>query len=40
MLDVLAGELAGVRALYPGHGDLAGPGLLAGQRRDSVRCGL
>jgi glyoxylase-like metal-dependent hydrolase (beta-lactamase superfamily II) len=33
MLDVLAGELADVRALYPGHGNLAGPGLLAEQRR-------
>lgn len=33
ILDVLAGELADVRVLYPGHGDLAGPGLLAEQRR-------
>jgi len=32
-LDVLAGELAEVRRLYPGHGDPAGPGLLAEQRR-------
>ena len=32
-LDVLAGELAQVPALYPGHGDPAGPGLLAEQRR-------
>jgi glyoxylase-like metal-dependent hydrolase (beta-lactamase superfamily II) len=32
-LDGLAGELAGVRTLYPGHGDPAGPGLLAEQRR-------
>ncbi len=33
MLDVLAGELAGVSTLYPGHGDPAGPGVLADQRR-------
>ena len=33
MLDVLAGELADVRVLYPGHGYLAAPGLLAEQRR-------
>jgi glyoxylase-like metal-dependent hydrolase (beta-lactamase superfamily II) len=32
-LDVLGGELAGIGALYPGHGDPAGPGLLADQRR-------
>jgi glyoxylase-like metal-dependent hydrolase (beta-lactamase superfamily II) len=32
-LDVLASELADVRALYPGHGDPAGPGVLAEQRR-------
>ena len=32
-LDVLAGELAGVGTLYPGHGDPAGPGVLAEQRR-------
>src|SRR5215469_10734115 len=28
-LDQLAGELAGVGTLYPGHGDPAGPGVLA-----------
>lgn len=32
-LDVLGGDLAGVAALYPGHGDPAGRGLLADQRR-------
>lgn len=32
-LDVLSGELADIGALYPGHGDPAGPGLLADQRR-------
>ena len=32
-LDVLAGELADVGTLYPGHGDPAGPGMLAKQRR-------
>ena len=32
-LDVLAGELAGIGTLYPGHGDPAEPGLLADQRR-------
>lgn len=32
-LDALDGELAQVRTLYPGHGDPAGPGLLAEQRR-------
>lgn len=32
-LDRLAEELADVRTLYPGHGDPAGPGLLAEQRR-------
>ncbi len=32
-LGRLAGELADVRALYPGHGDPAGPGVLAEQRR-------
>lgn len=32
-LDVLGGELTGVRTLYPGHGAPAGPGLLADQRR-------
>jgi len=32
-LDVLGGELAGTGTLYPGHGDPAGPGLLADQRR-------
>jgi glyoxylase-like metal-dependent hydrolase (beta-lactamase superfamily II) len=32
-LDTLAGELAGVSTLYPGHGDPAGPGMFAEQRR-------
>src|SRR6266566_4911884 len=32
-LDTLAGELAGVSTLYPGHGDPAGPGMFADQRR-------
>ena len=32
-LDRLAEELADVRTLYPGHGDPAGPGVLAEQRR-------
>jgi len=32
-LDALGGELAGTGRLYPGHGDPAGPGLLADQRR-------
>jgi glyoxylase-like metal-dependent hydrolase (beta-lactamase superfamily II) len=32
-LDVLGGELADIGALYPGHGDPAGPSLLADQRR-------
>jgi glyoxylase-like metal-dependent hydrolase (beta-lactamase superfamily II) len=32
-LDVLGGELAGTGILYPGHGDPAGLGLLADQRR-------
>ncbi|HEY2489850.1 MAG TPA: MBL fold metallo-hydrolase [Streptosporangiaceae bacterium] len=32
-LDLLAGELAGVGTLYPGHGAPAGPGVLAEQRR-------
>jgi glyoxylase-like metal-dependent hydrolase (beta-lactamase superfamily II) len=32
-LDTLAEELADVRTLYPGHGDPAGPGVLAEQRR-------
>lgn len=32
-LDAVAGELAAVRAIYPGHGDPAGPEVLAGQRR-------
>ena len=32
-LDVVGGELAGTGILYPGHGDPAGPGLLADQRR-------
>jgi glyoxylase-like metal-dependent hydrolase (beta-lactamase superfamily II) len=32
-LDTLTGELAGIGTLYPGHGDPAGPGLLADQRR-------
>ena len=32
-LDALTGELAGIGTLYPGHGDPAGPGLLADQRR-------
>jgi glyoxylase-like metal-dependent hydrolase (beta-lactamase superfamily II) len=32
-LDVLTGELAQIRALYPGHGDPADLGLLAEQRR-------
>jgi len=33
VLDMLAGDLASVATLYPGHGDPAGPGLLAEQRR-------
>lgn len=33
VLDTLTGDLAGVQTLYPGHGDPAGPGLLADQRR-------
>src|SRR5216683_3096645 len=33
LLDVLDAELAGARRLYPGHGDPAGPGVLAEQRR-------
>lgn len=32
-LVVLAGELAEVSTLYPGHGDPAGPDVLAEQRR-------
>jgi glyoxylase-like metal-dependent hydrolase (beta-lactamase superfamily II) len=32
-LDVLAGELGDFGTLYPGHGDPAGPGLFAEQRR-------
>ena len=32
-LDRLAGELVGVSTLYPGHGDPAGPDVLAEQRR-------
>jgi glyoxylase-like metal-dependent hydrolase (beta-lactamase superfamily II) len=32
-LDLLAGELANVGTLYPGHGDPAGPDMLADQRR-------
>jgi glyoxylase-like metal-dependent hydrolase (beta-lactamase superfamily II) len=32
-LDLLAGELAGVGTLYPGHGEPAGPDVLAEQRR-------
>jgi glyoxylase-like metal-dependent hydrolase (beta-lactamase superfamily II) len=32
-LDVLSGELASVGTLYPGHGEPAGPGVLAEQRR-------
>ena len=32
-LDVVGGELAGTGILYPGHGDPAGPGLFADQRR-------
>jgi glyoxylase-like metal-dependent hydrolase (beta-lactamase superfamily II) len=32
-LDKLAGELADFSTLYPGHGDPAGPGVLAEQRR-------
>ena len=32
-LDTLARELGGVGTLYPGHGDPAGPGVLAEQRR-------
>ncbi len=32
-LDVLGGELAGTGVFYPGHGDPAGPGMLADQRR-------
>src|SRR5207244_11143208 len=33
VLHVPAGELAGTGTLYPGHGNPAGPGLLADQRR-------
>jgi glyoxylase-like metal-dependent hydrolase (beta-lactamase superfamily II) len=33
VLHVVAGELAGTGTLYPGHGDPAGTGLLADQRR-------
>ena len=33
VLDRLADELAGVGTLYPGHGDPAGPDVLAEQRR-------
>jgi len=33
VLDEAAGELADVAAIYPGHGDPAGPGVLAEQRR-------
>lgn len=33
VLDVLASELADVGMLYPGHGDPAGPGVFAEQRR-------
>ena len=32
-LDVLAGELASTGTMYPGHGNPAGPALLADQRR-------
>jgi glyoxylase-like metal-dependent hydrolase (beta-lactamase superfamily II) len=32
-LDEVAGELAGAGTLYPGHGDPAGPGVFAEQRR-------
>ena len=32
-LDVLASELADIGTLYPGHGDPAGPGVFAEQRR-------
>jgi glyoxylase-like metal-dependent hydrolase (beta-lactamase superfamily II) len=32
-LDVLASDLAGTGRLYPGHGDPAGPGMFADQRR-------
>jgi glyoxylase-like metal-dependent hydrolase (beta-lactamase superfamily II) len=32
-LDDLGGALGSTGTLFPGHGDLAGPGLLAGQRR-------
>ena len=32
-LDVLGAELAGTRTLYPGHGNPAGPSMLADQRR-------
>jgi glyoxylase-like metal-dependent hydrolase (beta-lactamase superfamily II) len=32
-LDVLGGALAGTGTLYPGHGDPAGLGMLADQRR-------
>ena len=32
-LDTLADDLAGVGTLYPGHGDPAGPDVLAEQRR-------
>jgi glyoxylase-like metal-dependent hydrolase (beta-lactamase superfamily II) len=32
-LDILAGELAGVGTLYPGHGDPGPPGVFAEQRR-------
>jgi len=33
VLDMRAGDLASVATLHPGHGDPAGPGLLAEQRR-------
>jgi glyoxylase-like metal-dependent hydrolase (beta-lactamase superfamily II) len=32
-LNTLTGELAQITTLYPGHGDPAGPGMLADQRR-------
>lgn len=32
-LDVLGGKLSGTGTLYPGHGDPAGPAMLADQRR-------
>jgi hypothetical protein len=37
-LDVVGGQLARTGILYPGHGDPAGPGLLADQRRYLLYC--